>query len=97
MPLRAIIPVLDAAHLARSSAVILELDTPNPVIGVAIGMMIELVFKDGKREMVELKALGFASSSPERAHIMIGAPKRTDVHKIDRIEVDTLDSLDGLD
>jgi len=82
--------VLDAAALARRNVVVLELDTPNPMTGVAIGMPITLVFRDGARVKLELKGLGFASSTPDHAHIIVSAPPpETPVDEVDRIEVET--------
>jgi len=82
------INVLDTAPLSRKGVVVLELDAPSPLLGVAIGMSLELVFKDGLREKVELKGLGFASSTPDHAHIIVTMPKRTDLMAVDRIEVE---------
>ena len=79
--------VLDTAPLVRRGVVVLELDHPSPVIGIAIGMQVELFFEDGTSEPVELKGLGFASSTPDHAHIIVGAPKRQDYGNVLRIEV----------
>jgi len=84
------IKVLDAAALARRNVVVLELDTPNPITGIAIGMRVALVFKDGTRVSTELKGLGFASSTPDHAHIIVGAMgAESDLEQVDRIEVET--------
>ena len=88
MPLRAI-RILDTAPLSRKGVLVLELDAPSPLLGVAIGMPIDLVFKDASRERLELKGLGFASSTPDHAHIIVTMPKRTDLSGADRIEVET--------
>ncbi|MBL8716627.1 MAG: hypothetical protein JNL79_11560 [Myxococcales bacterium] len=80
--------VLDTAPLVRRGVIVLELDHPSPVVGIAIGMTIEIVWKDGGREKVELKGLGFASSTPDHAHIIVSAPKRADFESVERIEVD---------
>ena len=88
MPLKAI-KILDTAPLARKGVVVLELDAPSPLLGVAIGMAVDLVFRDGARERVELKGLGFASSTPDHAHIIVSAPKRVDLELVERIEVET--------
>ncbi len=80
--------VLDTAPLVRRGVIVLELDHPSPVVGIAIGMTIEIVWKDGGREKVELKGLGFASSTPDHAHIIVGAPARADFEGVERIEVD---------
>ena len=77
------INVLDAAPLARRNVIVLELDTPNPLTGVAIGMVVTLVFKDGRHLKADLKGLGFASSTPEHAHIIVSAPIGLDVGRID--------------
>jgi hypothetical protein len=84
-----VIKVLDAAPLARRNVVVLELDTPNPITGIAIGMPIDLVFRGGERERIVLKGLGFASSTPDHAHIIVSAPSpESDLTNVDRIEVD---------
>ncbi|GAC1362121.1 MAG: hypothetical protein NVSMB47_14260 [Polyangiales bacterium] len=89
VPIRAI-KVLDAAPLARRNVVVLELDTPNPVTGIFVGMPIELVFRDESRVRVELKGLGFASSTPDHAHVIVTAPSiEHDLTQTDRIEVET--------
>ena len=80
--------VLDTAPLVRRGVIVLELDHPSPVVGIAIGMTIEIVWKDGGREKVELKGLGFASSTPDHAHIIVSAPQRADFEAVERIEVD---------
>ena len=82
------INVLDTAPLSRKGVVVLELDAPSPLLGVAIGMSLDLVFKDGIRERVELKGLGFASSTPDHAHIIVTMPKRADLVAVERIEVE---------
>ncbi|GAC1351708.1 MAG: hypothetical protein NVSMB1_07350 [Polyangiales bacterium] len=89
MPVRAI-RVLDCASLVRRAVVVLELDTPSPLIGAAIGMRIVLVFRDGTRESVDLKGLGFASSTPDHAHVIIAAPKRVELSSLESIELDTV-------
>lgn len=82
------IRVLDSAPLVRRGVVVLELDTPSPLVGVAIGMGAEIVWKDGSREKVEVKGLGFASSTPEHAHLIVSAPKgREDFDDVDRLEL----------
>ena len=73
----------------------LELDHPSPVVGIAIGMQVEMIWKDGGRERVELKGLGFASSTPDHAHVIVGAPKRADVEGVERIEVEPRASKQG--
>lgn len=89
VPIRSI-KVLDAAALARRNVVVLELDTPNPIIGIAIGMPITLVFRDGRRARVDLKQLGFASSTPDHAHVIVAAPDADhDLATLDRVELET--------
>lgn len=89
MPLRTI-SVLDAAPLARRGVLVLELDTPNPITGIAIGMPVDLVFRDASRQRLTLKGLGFASSTPDHAHIIVSAPETDcDLTQVDRIEVET--------
>lgn len=84
------IKVLDAAALARRNVIVLELDTPNPITGIAIGMPVQLVFRNGGRLKTELKGLGFASSTPDHAHIIVGAlGPESDLEQLDRIEVET--------
>jgi hypothetical protein len=88
VPIRTI-GILDTAPLTRKGVVVLELDAPSPLLGVAIGMSIDLVFKDGGRERVTLKGLGFASSTPDHAHIIVTWPQRSDLVGVERIEVET--------
>lgn len=82
------IRVLDTAPLVRRGVVVLELDTPSPLVGVAIGMNASIVWKDGGREAVAIKGLGFASSTPEHAHIIVTAPNRHDFDGVDKIEIE---------
>jgi hypothetical protein len=82
------IPVLDCAPLVRRGVIVLELDTPSPLLGVAIGMSAALVWKDGSREAVTVKGLGFASSTPEHAHIIVSAPDRHNFDDIERLEIE---------
>lgn len=85
--------VLDTATLQRRSVVVLELDAPSPLPGVAPGMPIDLIYADGARERVELKSVGFASSTPDHAHVIISLPKRDDGapgSAIERIELEEL-------
>lgn len=82
------IRVLDTAPLVRRGVVVLELDTPSPLVGVAIGMNADIVWKDGGREKVSVKGLGFASSTPEHAHIIVTAPSRHDFEAVERIEIE---------
>jgi hypothetical protein len=83
-----VIRILDTAPLSRKGVVVLELDAPSPLLGVAIGMSIDLVFKDGGHEKVELKGLGFASSTPDHAHIIVSMPQRADLGTVELIEVE---------
>lgn len=82
------IRVLDSAPLVRRGVVVLELDTPSPLIGIAMGMNVELVWKDGSRERVQVKSLGFASSTPEHAHIIVSAPKKEEFSSLERVELE---------
>jgi hypothetical protein len=82
------IRVLDTAPLVRRGVVVLELDTPSPLVGVAIGMNADIVWKDGGRERVSVKGLGFASSTPDHAHIIVTAPKRHDFEAVEKIEIE---------
>ncbi len=82
------IRVLDTAPLVRRGVVVLELDTPSPLVGVAIGMSADIVWKDGGREKVSVKGLGFASSTPDHAHIIVTAPSRHDFESLERIEIE---------
>lgn len=82
------IRVLDSAPLVRRGVVVLELDTPSPLIGVAMGMSVDLVWKDGSRERVTVKSLGFASSTPDHAHIIVNAPNKIDFAGLERVELE---------
>lgn len=82
------IRVLDTAPLVRRGVIVLELDTPSPIVGVAIAMKGSLVWKDGDRHPVEVKGLGFASSTPDHAHLIVTAPTRHDFENVDRIELE---------
>jgi hypothetical protein len=82
------IRVLDSAPLARRGVVVLELDAPSPLEGIAVGMRAQLVFGDGARERVEVKGLGFASSTPEHAHLIVTAPQRRDYEALERLELE---------
>ncbi len=91
MPIRAI-KVLDVASLARRRVLVLELDAPNPVIGLREGMPVDLIFRDGRRERLQLKGLGFASSPPDHAHIIVTAPyEDCDFADVEQIELEMLD------
>ena len=82
------IRVLDTAPLVRRGVIVLELDTPSPLLGVAIGMSGDIVWKDGAREKVTVKGLGFASSTPDHAHIIVSAPKGARFTEIERLELE---------
>lgn len=82
------IRVLDSAPLVRRGVVVLELDTPSPLIGIAMGMSVDLVWKDGSRERVQVKSLGFASSTPEHAHIIVSAPNKAEFSSLERVELE---------
>lgn len=78
--------ILDTAPLRRGQLAVLELDAPNPLLGLSAGASVQLVFQDGSRETVELKSLGFASSTPDHAHVVVTMPEG-DVTKAIRLEV----------
>lgn len=78
--------ILDCAPLRRGKLAVLELDAPNPMLGIAVGTMVTVVFRDGSRETVELKSLGFASSTPDHAHIVVTMPTG-DVASAVRVEI----------
>ena len=78
--------VLDAAVLQRRSVIVLELDAPSPLLGVADGMPMELIFQDGGRWPVQLKSVGFASSTPDHAHVIVSLPTREDTGAIAAVE-----------
>ncbi len=83
------IRVLDSAPLVRRGVIVLELDTPSPILGVAIGMNAEIVWKDGHRETVTVKGLGFASSTPDHAHLIVSAPKcDKNFAEVESLEID---------
>ena len=85
VPLRSY-KVLDAAVLQRRSVVVLELDAPSPLFGLVEGMPMDLVFDDGSRAPVRLRSIGFASSTPDHAHVIVTLPPRDDAPAIARIE-----------
>ena len=66
-----VIPVIDCAPLRRGQLVVFELDAPSPLLNLSIGAKLDVLFRDGSRETVELKSLGFASSTPDHAHIIV--------------------------
>lgn len=82
------IRVLDSAPLVRRGVIVLELDTPSPILGVAIGMSASIVWKDGSRETVTVKGLGFASSTPDHAHLIVSAPKGENFAEVERLEIE---------
>ena len=82
-----IVRILDAAPLTRRGVVVLELDEPAPIVGIEVGKQVLLHFADDSREEVTLKGLGFASSTPDHAHIIVSAPSRGDVTKLTRVEL----------
>lgn len=82
------IRVLDSAPLVRRGVIVLELDTPSPILGVAIGMSAQMVWKDGSRETVTVKGLGFASSTPDHAHLIVSAPERDNFDEVERLEIE---------
>lgn len=78
--------ILDCAPLRRGQLAVLELDAPSPLLGFSVGVELTLEFDDGTREQVELKSLGFASSTPDHAHIVVTMP-RGDVARAVRVEL----------
>ncbi len=82
--------VLDAATLQRRSVIVLELDAPSPLLGVADGMSMDLIFQDGGRATVALKSVGFASSTPDHAHVIVSLPAREDTNTIAAIEFEEI-------
>ncbi|MCS6898884.1 MAG: hypothetical protein RMJ98_04095 [Myxococcales bacterium] len=79
--------ILDTAPLRRGQLAVLELDAPSPLIGLTTGTRVHLVFQDGSREAVELKSLGFASSTPDHAHVIVTMPIK-DVTGAIRLELE---------
>lgn len=79
--------ILDTAPLRRGQLAVLELDAPNPLSGLITGARVNLVFQDGSRETVELKSLGFASSTPDHAHVVVTMPA-ADVTGAVRLELE---------
>ena len=88
------IKVLDAAPLVRRGVVVLELDTPSPLIGITVGTRVTMVWRYRSRATVDVKSLGFASSTPDHAHIIVSAPAREpdaperDDSAVERIELE---------
>ncbi len=74
--------ILDTAPLRRGQLAVLELDAPNPLSGLSAGVRVQLVFQDGSRETVELKSLGFASSTPDHAHVVVSMPTADVTHAV---------------
>jgi hypothetical protein len=65
------IKVLEVLALPGRALTLLELDHPVPVPGLTEGMTIELELEDGRQREAVIKSLGFASSTPDHAHIVI--------------------------
>jgi hypothetical protein len=82
--------ILDSAPLRRGQLAVLELDAPNPLPGLLVGSRVEVVFRDGSRERVELKSLGFASSTPDHAHVVVSMPLG-DVSQATHLEAEIAD------
>lgn len=78
--------ILDTAPLRRGRLAVLELDAPDPLTELSAGIAVSLIFQDGSREIVELKSLGFASSTPEHAHVVVTMPER-EISTAIRLEV----------
>ena len=68
------IPVFAVALHTPRGVTVLELDAPNPIMGLTVGAPITLVYRDGARAEVEFRGHGFASASPEHAHIIVSSP-----------------------
>jgi hypothetical protein len=82
------IAVLDVVLVSPRGAVVLQLDAQGPLIGLKTGASVTLVFKDGEREQVEYRGLGFASATPETAHIIVSSPKRVIEGNLASVEID---------
>jgi hypothetical protein len=46
----------------------------------------DLIFEDGGRATVELKSVGFASSTPDHAHVIVSLPTRENTGAITAVE-----------
>ena len=66
--------ILDSAPLRRGKIAVLELDAPSPLLGLSVGQSLTVIFRDGSRETVTLTSIGFASSTPDHAHIVVSMP-----------------------
>jgi hypothetical protein len=67
------IGVLSVLRLPSRALLLLELDAPVPVDGLLEGMTVELEVAGGRRRQAQVKSLGFASSTPEHAHVVVSA------------------------
>ncbi len=67
------IKVLDVFPLPGRALLLLELDAPAPVVGLNAGMTVELQLPDGRHRQAVVKSLGFLSSTPDHAHIVVTA------------------------
>ena len=56
--------------------------------GAREGALVELITKTGAREKVVIKGLGFASSTPDHAHLIVASPTSIDPDALDRIELE---------
>jgi hypothetical protein len=65
------IGVLSVLRLPGRALLLLELDAPVPVDGLLEGMTVDLELTGGQRRQAQVKSLGFASSTPEHAHVVV--------------------------
>jgi hypothetical protein len=65
------IGVLSVLRLPGRALLLLELDAPVPVDGLVEGMSVELELAGGVHRRAQVKSLGFASSTPEHAHVVV--------------------------
>jgi hypothetical protein len=65
------IGVLSVLRLPGRALLLLELDAPVPVDGLIEGMSVGLELDGGARRQAQVKSLGFASSTPEHAHVVV--------------------------
>ena len=78
--------IVDSAPLRRGKIAVLELDAPSPLFGLTVGTSLTLVFRDGSREVVTLTSIGFASSTPDHAHIVVSMPTH-DINEAASVEI----------
>ena len=87
--------VLDSAPLRRGKIAVLELDAPSPLLGLTVGAPLTVVFRDGTRETVTLTSIGFASSTPDHAHIVISMPSGR-IDEVAHVELPVMDATPAL-